>query len=174
MIGPHNSPSKSCFSTLQEEMRILIFSSYPPYDLVSLNQVPRMPFCLPKAHLWHFSAQSVPTFNFSNSLVPHVQWQDGNPTVEEFPRYMSGKFPACSFHATINRLSNQSFFTFNSYMILELIHWTCLSLSLIPPCVYKYKNSVRGPPFQTCKFPWTPLVFIPTCEIFFTDLLENG
>ena len=50
----------------------------------------------------------------------------------------------------------------------------CLSLSLTPPSVYKYKNFVRGPLFQTYKFPWTLLVFVPTCEIFFKDFLENG
>ena len=157
--GPHNSPSKSCFSTPQEERRILISSSYSPYDLVSLSRVPRTPFYLPKARLWCFSAQSTPTFNFGNFLVPHVQRQDGNPTVEEFPWYPSGKSPTCNFRATINSFSNQSFFTFNSYKILELIHWTCLSFSLTPSCVYKYKNSVRWPPFQTCKFPWTHLSF---------------
>ena len=130
ITGPHNSPSKSCFSTLQEEMRILISSSHPPYDLVSFSWVPRMPFYLLKACLWRFSAQSVPLFNFGDSLIPHVQQQDGNLTVEGFSWYTSGKSPACNFHAAINNLSNKFFFTFNSYMILELIHWICLSLSL--------------------------------------------
>ena len=154
-------------------MRILISSSHPPYDLVSSSQVPRTSFYLPKARLWRFSAQSTPSFNFGDSLVPHVQRQDGNLTVEEFSWYTSGKSPAGNFRATINNLSNQFFFTFNSYMILKLIHWTCLSLfhSLMRLQIQKLCPRTT---FQTCKFPWTPSVFIPTCEIFFKDFLENG
>ena len=38
-IGPHNSPSKSCFSAPREKMRIFISSSYLPYDLASLGQI---------------------------------------------------------------------------------------------------------------------------------------
>ena len=38
-IGPHNSPSKSCFSSPREKRRILILSSDLPYDLVLLGQI---------------------------------------------------------------------------------------------------------------------------------------
>ena len=38
-IGPHNSPSKSCFSALREKRRILILSSDLPYDLILLSQI---------------------------------------------------------------------------------------------------------------------------------------
>ena len=130
IIGPHNNPSKSCFSTPQEERRILISSSYSPYDLVSFSWVPKIRFYLPKARPWRFSAQSMPLFNFGDSLVPHVQHQDGNLTVDGFSWYTSGKSPARNFRAIINKLSNQFFFTFNSCIILEPVHWTCLSLSL--------------------------------------------
>ena len=37
-IGPHNSPSKSCFSVLQEKRRILIPSSDLPYDQIGSNR----------------------------------------------------------------------------------------------------------------------------------------
>ena len=99
ITGLHNSPSKSCFSTPQEERRILISSSYSPYDLVSFSWVPKIRFYLPKAHPWRFSAQSVPLFNFGDSLVPHVQRQDGNLPVDGFSWYTSGKSPARNFRA---------------------------------------------------------------------------
>ena len=130
IIGPHNNPSKSCFSTPQEERRILISSSYSPYDLVSFSWVPKIRFYLPKARLWRFSVQSMPLFNFGDTLVPHVQRQDENLTVDRFSWYTSGKSPAHNLRAIINKLSNQFFFTFNSYIILELVHWIYLSLSL--------------------------------------------
>ena len=130
ITSPYNSPSKSCFSTPQEEMRILISSSYSPYDLVSFSWVPKIRFYLPKARPWRFSAQSVPLFNFGDSLVPHVQRQDGNLTMDGFSWYTSGKSLVRNFRAIINMLSNKFFFTFNSCIILELVHWTCLSLSL--------------------------------------------
>ena len=38
-IGPHNSPSKSCFSASREKRRILILSSDLPYDLILLSQI---------------------------------------------------------------------------------------------------------------------------------------
>ena len=107
ITSPHNSPSKSCFSTHQEERRILISSSHPPYDLVSFSWVPRTPFYLPKARLWCFSTQSAPLFNFDDSLVPHIQRQDGNLMVKGFSWYTSGKSPARNFRAAINNLSNQ-------------------------------------------------------------------
>ena len=132
-----------------------------------------MPFYLVKARLRHFDIQSVPSFNFGDSLVPHIQRQDVNPTVEDFSSYTNGNFPACSFRATINNFSNQFLFYFQQ-LHDPRAHTLNLSLFLSSPCVHKYKNFARGPPFQTYKFPWTPLVFVPTCEIFFRNFLENG
>ena len=172
IIGPHNSPSKSCFAAPRKERKILISSSLPPCDFVSFSRVPRTPFYLLKAHLWCLSAQSASSFNFGDSLVPHVQWQDGNLTVEGSSWYTSGKFPACNFRATINNLSNQFFFTFNSYVIPELIHWICLSLSHSPVHL-QIQKLCSMTTFQTCKFPWTLLVFFLTCEVFITNFLEN-
>ena len=128
--GPHNSPSKSCFLTPQEEMRILISPSSSPYDLVSFSWIPKIHVYLPKACLWRFSALSVPLFNFGNSPVPHIQRQDGNLTVDRFSWNTSRKSPARNLCAIINKLSNQFLFTFNNCVILEPVQWTCLSLSL--------------------------------------------
>ena len=151
--GPHNSPSKSCFSTPQEKRRILISLSHPLYDLVLFSRVPRTPFYIPKARLWRFIVQSVPSINFGNSLVPHVQRQDGNLMVEDFSWYTSGKSAACNFRAVINSHLNQFFFYFQQ-LHDPRAHTSnlSLSLSLTFSCVYKYKNFVRGPHFQICKF----------------------
>ena len=130
VVGPHNSPSKSCFSTPREKRGILISSSYSPYDLISLGYVPIIRVYPPKACPWRFSDQSVPLFNFGNSLVPHVQRLDGVLTVDGLSWNTSGKTPAHNFCATINNLSNQLLFTFISRIILKPVHWTYLSLSL--------------------------------------------
>ena len=132
--GPHNSPSKSCFSTPREKMRILISSSYSPYDFILLGYIPIIRVYPPKARSWCFSDQSVPLFNFGNSLIPHVQRLDRNLTVDRLSWNMSGKTPARNFCATINNLSNQLLFTFISRIILEPVHWTYLSLSLSLSC----------------------------------------
>ena len=75
---------------------------------------------------------------------------------DDFFWYTSGKFPICSFRATINSLSNQ-FFCYFQQLHDPRAHTLNLSLplslSLTSPYVYKYKNFVQGPPFQTCKFP---------------------
>ena len=97
-------------------------SSYFSYDLISFSGVLRIRFYLSKERFLCFSIQSVSLFNFGNSLVPHVQRQDENLTVDGFSWYTNRKSPAYNFHALINKLSNQSFFTFNSYIILELVN----------------------------------------------------
>ena len=132
--GPHNSPSKSCFSTPQEKMRILISSSYSPYGLVWSSQITTIHVYSPKARPWHFKDQSVLLFNFGNSLVPHVQRLDGNQTMGKLSWNTSGKSPAHNFYATINTLSNQFLFSFNIHIILDPVHWTCLFLSLSLSC----------------------------------------
>ena len=100
----------------------MISSSYFSYDLISFSGVLRIRFYLPKARFLCFSIQSVSLFNFGDSLVPHVQRHDENLTVDGFSWYTSGKSPVRNFHALINKLSNQSFFTFDSYIILELVN----------------------------------------------------
>ena len=107
------------------------------------------------ARPWRFSDQSVPLFNFGNSLVPYVQRLDGNPTVGRLSWNMSEKTPARNFCATINNLSNQFFFTFNSRIILEPVHWTCLSLSLSLSCASTNTKTFPRTISQTCKSSWT-------------------
>ena len=131
-IGLHNSPSKSCFSAPREKRRILIPSSNLPYDLVSLGQIATIRVCLLVTHPWLFSAQSVPSFNFGNSFVPHVQRQDGNLTVVDFSWNTSGKSPACNFRAIINSLSNQ-FFCYFQQLHDPRAHTLNLSLFLSLP-----------------------------------------
>ena len=111
-IGPHNSPSKSCFSAPREKRRILILSSDLPYDLVLLGQVVITRVCLLMTHPWLFSAQGVPLFNFGNSFVSHVQRLDDNPTAVEFSGNLSGRIPAPNFCTTISNLSNRFLVTF--------------------------------------------------------------
>ena len=141
-IGPHNSPSKSCFSAPREKMRILIPSSDLPYDLVSLGQIATICVCLLVTHPWLFSAQGVPSFNFGNSFVSHIQRLDENSTAVELSENLSGWILAPNFCTTINSLSNQFLFTLNDCVILEP---DISFLSLTPLCVYKYQNPVRGP-----------------------------
>ena len=107
----------------------MISSSYPLCDLVAFSRAPKMPFYLPKARLKRFGIQSVPSFNFGDSLIPYVQQQDVNPTTKDFSWYTSGKSPACSFRATINSLSNQLFFYFQQ-LHDPRAHTLNLSLSL--------------------------------------------
>ena len=110
--GPHNSPSKSCFSAPQEKMRILILLSDLPYDLVLLGQIITTRVCLLMTHPWLFSSQGMPSFNFGNSFVSHVQRLDDNPTAVELSGNLSGRIPAPNFCTTINSLSNQFLVTF--------------------------------------------------------------
>ena len=111
-IGPHNSPSKSCFSAPREKRRILIPSSDLPYDLILLGQIATTRVCLLMTHPWLFGAQGVPSFNFGNSFVSHVQRLDENPTAVELSGNLSERIPAPNFCATINSLSNQFLVTF--------------------------------------------------------------
>ena len=134
-IGPHNSPPKSCFSAPWEKMRILILSSDLPYDLVLLGQIATSRVCLFVIRPWLFSAQGVPSFNFGNSFVSHVQRLDKNPTAVELFGNLSGRIPAPNFCTTINSLSNRFLFTLNDCIILEP---DIFFLSFIPLCVYKY------------------------------------
>ena len=129
-IGPHNSPSKSCFLTPREKRRILISSSYSPYSFASLSQITKIRVYSPEACPWRFSDQGVPSFNFGNFFVSHVQRLDENPTVDRLPWNLSGRTPAHNFCITINNLSNQFIFTLNDCVIPEPVHWTCYFLSL--------------------------------------------
>ena len=109
-IGPHNSPSKSCFLTPREKRRILISSSDFPYGFASLGRIITIRVYLSGTHPWRFSDQGVPSFNFGNSLVSHIQWLDENPTVDRLSWNMSRRTPAHNFCITINNLSNQFLF----------------------------------------------------------------
>ena len=109
-IGPHNSPSKSCFLTLREKMRILMSSSYSPYGFASLGRITAIRVYPPRTRPWRFSDQGVPSFNFGNSLVSHIQWLDENPTVDKLSWNTSRWTPAHNFYITINNLSNQFLF----------------------------------------------------------------
>ena len=138
LIGPHNSPSKSCFSAPREKMRILIPSSDLLYDLVSLGQIATTRVCLLVTHPWLFSAQVVPSFNFGNSFVSHVRRLDENPTVVELSGNLSGRIPTPNFCTTINSLSNQFFFFFFTLNDCVILEPDTFFLSFIPLCVYKY------------------------------------
>ena len=129
-IGPHNNPSKSCFLTPWEKMRILTSSSYSPYGFASLGRITTIRVYPPRARPWRFSDQGVPSFNFDNSLASHVQWLDENPTVDRLSWNTSGRTPAHNFCIIINNLSNQFLFTLNDCAILEPVYWTCYFLSL--------------------------------------------
>ena len=128
-IGPHNSPSKSCFSTPREKRRILISSSDFPYCFASLGRIVTIRVYLPETHHWCFSDQGVSSFNFGNSFVSHVQWLDENPTADRLSWNLSGRTPAHNFCITINNLSNQFLFTLNDCAILESVFWTWYFLS---------------------------------------------
>ena len=152
-IGPHNSPSKSCFLTPQEKRRILISSSYSPYSFASLGQFTTIRVYSPEARPWRFSDQGVPSSNFGNSFVSHVQRLDENPTVGRLPWNSNGQTPAHNFCITINNLSNQFLFTLNDCTILEPVYWTCYFLSLfrsfvhlqIPkPCPRTISHTCKG------------------------------
>ena len=146
-IGPHNNPPKSCFLTHREKRRILISSSYSPYSFALLGRITTISVYSPGTRPWHFSDQGVPSFNFGNSFVSHVQWLDENPTVGRLSWNTSEQTPAHNFCITINNLSNQFLFTLNDCAILEPVHRTYyfLSLSLTLLRIYKYQNLVRGP-----------------------------
>ena len=166
LIGPHNSPSKSCFLTPREKKRMLISSSYSPYGFASLGRITTIRFYPPRTRPWRFNDQGMRSFNFGNSLVSHVQWLDENPTVDRLSYShptvdrlswnMSGRTPAHNFCITINNLSNQLLFTLNDCVILKPVYWTCYFFSLshssthlqIPkPCPRTISH--------TCKSSWT-------------------
>ena len=167
-IGPHSSPSKSCFLTHWEKRRILISSACSHYGSASLGRIITIRVCPSVTHPWRFSSQGVPSFNFGNSLVSHVQWLDENPTVDRLSWNLSGRTPAHNFCITINNLSNQFLFTLNDCAILEPVHRTCyfLSLSLTLLRIYKYQNLVRGPFLTPVSLPELSSTFIPILRNF--------
>ena len=155
-IGPHNSPSKSCFSAPQEKMRILISLSDLPYGFALLCQIITIRVYPPRTHPWRFSAQVMPSFNFGNSFVSHVQRLDENPTADKLFGNLGGRIPAHNFCITINNLSNQFLFTLNDCAILGPVRWTCYFLSL--PHSYVHLQIQKPCPrtiSHTCKSSWT-------------------
>ena len=174
-IGPHNSPSKSCFLTPREKRRILISSSYSPYGFASLGRITTIRVYPPRTCPWRFSDQGVPSFNFGNSLASHVQWLDENPTVDRLSWNTSGQTPTHNFCIIINNLSNWFLFTLNDCAILESVYWTYYFLSLshssahlqIPkPCPRTISH--------TCKSSWTLFNFyFLLCKISLVKLLRK-
>ena len=130
-IGPHNSPSKSCFSVPREKMRILILSSDLPYDLVLLGQIIAARVYLLATRSWLFSVQKAPLFNFGNPFVSHVQRWDDNPTMVEPFGNLGGRTPAPNFCATISRLSNQFLVTFERLRYSRTWYFLSFFLSLL-------------------------------------------
>ena len=148
IVGPHNSPSKSCFSASREKRRILTPSSDLPCDLVLLGQITSTRVYLLTPHSWLFSVQEALSFNFGNSLVSHVQrWDDNLTAVEPFGN-LGGRIPAPNFCATISRPLNQFLVTF------ERLHysrtWYSLSLSRSFACLQIQKSCPRTIS-HTCK-----------------------
>ena len=155
-IGPHNNPSKSCFLTHREKRRILISSSYSPYSFASLGRITTICVYFPEARPWRFSDQGVPSFNFGNSFVSHVQRLEENPTVGRLPWNSSRRTPAHNFCITINNNSNQFLFTLNDCAIPEPVHWTCYFLSLSPSFAHlQIPKPCPRTISQTCKSSWT-------------------
>ena len=161
-IGPHNSPSKSCFLTPREKRRILISSSCSPYGFASLSRITTIRVCPPMTHPRRFSNQGMPSFNLGNSLVSHIQWLDENPMVDRLSWNMSGQTPAHNFCITINNLSNQFLFhlkqlRYSRTHVLNLLF--PFSLTLLH--IYKYQNLVRGPFLTLVSLPELSSTFIP-------------
>ena len=155
-IGPHNSPSKSCFLTPREKMRVLISSSYSRYSFASLGRIKTIRVYSPETRPWCFSDQGVPSFNFGNSFISHVQRLDKNQTVDRLPWNSSGWTPAHKFCITINNLSNQFLFTLNDCAIPEPVHWTCYFLSLSHSFVHlQIPKPCPRTISHTCKSSWT-------------------
>ena len=155
-IGPHNSPSKSCFLTPREKMRILISSTYFPYGSASLGQIITIRVCPSVARPWRFSSRGVPSFNFGNSLVSHVKWLDEDSTVDRLSWNMSERTPAHNFCITINNLSNQFLFTLNDCAILEPVFWTWYFLSFSHSFArLQILKSCPRTNSHTCKSSWT-------------------
>ena len=100
----------------------------------------------------------MPSFNFGNSFVSHVQRLDENPTAVELSGNLDRRIPALNFYNIINSLSNQFLFTLNDCAILEP---DISFLSLTPLYVYKYQNPVRGPFHTPVSLPELSPTLIP-------------
>ena len=114
IVGPHNSPSKSCFSAPQEKRRILILSSDLPYDLILLSQIIAARVFLLATRSWLFSVQGAPSFNFGNPSVSHVQRWDVNRTVVRPFGNLGGRTPVFTFCAIISSLFKSIFCHFRT------------------------------------------------------------
>ena len=176
LIGSHNSPSKSCFLTPREKRRILISSSYSPYGFASLGRITTICVYPPGTHPWRFSDQGLPSFNFGNSLVSHVQRLDENPTVDRLSGNMSRRTPAHNFCITINNLSNRFLFTLNDCAILEPVFWTWYFISFSHSSVHlQIAKSCPMTISHTCKSSWTIFNFYSFffCKISLIELLRK-
>ena len=171
-IGPHNSPSKSWFSAPREKRRILIYSSDLPYGFALLGRIITICIYPLRTLPWRFNAQGMPSFNFGNSFVSHVQRLDENPTAVELSGNLSGRIPAPNFCTTINSLSNKFLFTLNDCTILEPVFWTWYFLSFSHSSArLQIPKSCSRTISHTCKSSWTISNFYSFyCEIFLIEL----
>ena len=155
-LAPTIAPQNLVFRLLGRKGRILIPSFDLPYDLVSLSQIATIRVYLLVTHPWLFSAQGVPSFNFGNSFVSHVQRLDENLTAVELSGNLSGRIPAPNFYTTINSLSNQFLFTLNDCAILEPVFWTWYFLSFSHSFArLQIPKSCLRTISHTCKSSWT-------------------
>ena len=151
-IGPHNSPSKSCFSASREKRRILTLSSDLPYDLILLSQIIAACVFLLATRSWLFSVQGAPSFNFGNPPVSHVQRWDANPTVVGPFGNLGGRTPAFNFCVTISNLSNHFLVTFERSRYSRT--WDFISFSCSFVRIQTHKSCPRTIS-QTCKSSYT-------------------
>ena len=147
-IGPHNSPSKSCFSASREKRRILTLSSDLPYDLILSSQIIAARVFLLATRSWLFSVQGAPSFNFGNPSVSHVQRWDANPMVVGPFGNLGGRTPAFNFCVTISNLSNQFLVTFERSRYSRT--WDFISFSCSFVRLQTHKSCPRTIS-QTCK-----------------------
>ena len=136
-IGPHNSPSKSCFSAPREKRRILMLSLDLPYDLILLSQIIVTRVFLLATRPWLFSVQGAPSFNSGNPSFSHVQRWDDNPTVVGPFGNLGGRTPAFNFCATISSLSNQFLVTFERLRYSRTWYFISFSRSFVRLQIHK-------------------------------------
>ena len=135
LTGPHNNPSKSCFSTPREKRWILMSWAHT-----------RLCF---GACFWRFSIPILAALNFGDALVSHVRWWDVNRTVKGLSRLVSGNFTAHNFYTTTKAFSNQfSFLPSVTTQFQSSYTEPALLLFHHFPGVYKQLHLVRGPSFK--------------------------
>ena len=119
-------------------------------------------------HPWLFSAQGMPSFNFGNSFVSHVQRLDENPMAVELFGNLGGRIPAPNFCTIINSLSNQFLFTLSYSRTRYFLSFSHSSVHLQIPKSYPRTIS------HTCKSSWTiSNSYSFYCKISLIELLDR-